>query len=119
MAYDIYRVTTQARRTNVRGMTTKRMIGLMLLAVAGFFGIADLWQTYVPSYGAEPLTLGRLWLLVSAQSFGIAEDLVHRRLWAPLWDFGVAPLLIAPAWSFFGVLGFVLIALGRTKTVER
>ena len=100
-------------------MTTKGIIGLVLLTAAALFGLADLWHTYFPSYGDQPVTMGWLWLLVSAHSFSIAEDLIQHHLWGPIWDFGVAPVLVAPAWSFFGVLGGLFIAFGRAKAAER
>jgi hypothetical protein len=99
-------------------MTTKRIIGLILLVAAGLFGLADLWFTYVPTYGQDEITMGRLWLLVSAGSLSMTQNLLHH-VWSPIWDFGFAPLLVAPAWSFFGVLGFLFIAFGRAKAVER
>ena len=100
-------------------MTTKRIIGLVLIIAAALFGLADLWYTYFPSYGDQPITMGRLWLLVSAHSLSVTEDLIQRHLWAPIWDFGIAPFLIAPAWSFFGVLGGLFIAFGRPPVPER
>ena len=103
----------------VSTMTTKRIIGLVLLVAAALFGLADLWFTYVPTYGQDEITMGRLWLLVSARSLSITQNMIQHYLWGPIWDFGVAPVLIAPAWSFFGVLGFLFIAFGRPKAVER
>ncbi|HVT53576.1 MAG TPA: hypothetical protein VHE77_18480 [Dongiaceae bacterium] len=100
-------------------MTTKRIIGLVLLAAAIMFGLADLWQTYFPSYGSADLTVGRLWVLVSARSLGIAEDLIQRHLWSPIWDFAISPILVTPAWTFFGVLGGIFIVFGRPNVVER
>jgi hypothetical protein len=100
-------------------MTTKRIIGLVLLIAAGLFGLADIWHTYFPSYGDEPITMGRLWVLVSARSLSIAENLIQRHLWAPIWDFGISPFLVAPAWSFFAVLGGLFIAFGRANVPER
>jgi hypothetical protein len=49
----------------------------------------------------------------------MAEDLIARHLWAPLWDFGVSPVLVAPAWSFFGALGVLFFIFGRQKVAER
>src|SRR5689334_2003179 len=100
-------------------MTTKRIIGLALLAAALMFGFADLLQASFPSYGAPAVTMGWLWALVSARSLSFAETLVRDRLWAPIWEFGFSPLLVAPAWSFFGVLGGLFIVIGRPQESER
>jgi hypothetical protein len=99
-------------------MTTKRIIGIVLLVAAALFGLADVWHTYVPTYGEDTITMGRLWVLVSSRSLGMAENLIARHLWAPLWDFGVSPVLVAPAWSFFGVLGGLFLAFGRPKVTD-
>jgi hypothetical protein len=100
-------------------MTTKRIIGLVLLVAAALFGLADLWFTYVPTYGQDDITMGRLWLLVSARSLGVTQYLIDHYLWGGIWEFGVAPILVAPAWSFFAVMGGLFIAFGRPKAVER
>jgi hypothetical protein len=99
-------------------MTTKRIIGFVLLAAAALFGLADVWHTYVPTYGEDTITMGRLWLLVSARSLSIVENLIERHLWAPIWDIGISPVLVAPAWSFFGVLGGLFLAFGRPKVAD-
>ena len=99
-------------------MTTKRIIGFVLLAAAALFGLADVWHTYVPAYGQDTITMGRLWLLVSARSLSAAETMIERHLWAPIWEFGFSPLLVAPAWSFFSVLGGLFIAFGRPKVAD-
>jgi hypothetical protein len=100
-------------------MTTKRIIGLILLAAAALLGLADLWQSSFPAYGAQALTMGRLWLLVSARSLSVTQNLIENHLPGAIWSFGIAPFLIAPAWSFFGVLGGLFIAFGRPKAAER
>ena len=102
----------------VQGMTIRRIIGLVLLSAAGLFGVADLWHSYFPTYGQDVITMGQLWLVVSARSMELVEALTER-LWSPIWDLGIAPVLIAPAWSFFGVLGFLFFAFGRPKVVDR
>jgi hypothetical protein len=100
-------------------MTIRRIIGLVFLASALMFGAADLWHSIVPyAYGSEAITMGRLWILVSVHSLQVFERVVQG-LWAPMWDFGFSPLLIAPAWSFFGVLGLLFLIFGREKIADR
>lgn len=100
-------------------MTTKRIIGLVLLAAALMFGLADLLQASFSSYGAPAVTMGWLWALVSARSLSLTESLIRNHLWAPIWEFGFSPLLVAPAWSFFAVLGGLFITIGRPQRAER
>ena len=100
-------------------MTVRRIIGLILFAAALLFGAADLWHSYFPTYGSDAITMGRLWLLLSARSLDVMENLIQRHLWAPLWDLLISPVLLAPAWSFFGLLGIVFFAFGRPAVADR
>jgi hypothetical protein len=92
---------------------------MILLAAALMFGAAELWYSVVPTYGASDITMGRLWLLVSARSLTFVETVITRHLWSPIWDIGISPILVAPAWSFFGVLGFLFFIFGRAKVSDR
>src|ERR1700753_887129 len=102
----------------VWAMTIRRIIGLVLLSAAALFGVADVWHSYFPAYGQDVITMGQLWLVASARSMEFVEG-VTEHLWAPLWAFGIAPFLIAPAWSFFGVIGFLFFPFGRAKIADR
>ena len=100
-------------------MTVRRIIGMVLLAAALMFGAAEFWFTIVPTYGASDITMGRLWVLVSARSLNVVQALVTNHLWSPIWNIGISPLLVAPAWSFFGALGVLFFFFGRPKVAER
>ena len=90
-----------------------------MLAAALLFGAADLWQNVVPTYGAQAITMGRLWDLISARSLDFVEALITRHLWSPIWNVGISPILLAPAWSFFGFVGILFFVFGRAKVVDR
>ena len=100
-------------------MTLRQIIGMVMLAAAALFGAADMWFTVVPSYGAEAITMGRLWALISFRSLHLVETLITVHLWSPIWDLGVWPILVAPAWTVFGALGFLFIFFGRRPASER
>ena len=100
-------------------MTVRRIIGMALLAAALMFGAAEFWFSLINAYGPTDITMGRLWAATSARSLNIVQSLVVDHLWSPLWSFGVSPLLVAPAWSFFGAIGLVFFVFGRPKVVER
>ena len=100
-------------------MTVRRMIGMVMLSAALMFGAAEFWFSVMNTYGAADITLGRLWVLISARSLNIAQSLIQDHLWSPLWNVGISPLLVAPAWSFFGAIGVVFFIFGRPKVVER
>jgi hypothetical protein len=99
-------------------MTVRRIIGLVLLAAALMFGAAEFWYGVVNTYSTD-ITMGRLWVMVSARSLNIVQSLIADHLWSPIWNLGVSPLLVAPAWSFFGAIGLVFYVFGRPKLVER
>jgi hypothetical protein len=90
-----------------------------MLGAALLFGAADLWQNVAPNYGAQAITMGRLWGLVSARSLDFVEMVVTRHLWSPIWNVGISPILLAPAWTFFGFLGIVFFAFGSPKVSDR
>ena len=96
-------------------MTSKRIIGLVMLVAALMFAAADMWQTANPAYGAQDITIGHLWMLISARSMGF----VTQHLWSPIWNIGISPILLAPAWTFFGVIGFLFFVFGRPEVSER
>lgn len=100
-------------------MTTRRIIGMVLLAAALMFGAAEFWSTIAPTYGAPDITMGHLWMMVSARSLNIVQSLITDHLWSPIWNVGISPLLVAPAWTFFGALGFVFFLFGRPKADGR
>jgi hypothetical protein len=92
---------------------------MAMLAAALLFGAADLWQSAVPVYGAQAITLGHLWDLISARSLDFVQAAITRHLWSPIWNVGISPILVAPAWSFFGVLGFLFFLFGQPKAADR
>jgi len=100
-------------------MTVRRIIGMAMLAAALMFGAAEFWFSVMNTYGAPDITLGHLWVLISARSLNIAQGLIQDHLWSPLWNIGISPLLVAPAWSFFGAVGLAFFIFGRPKVVDR
>jgi hypothetical protein len=99
-------------------MTVRRIIGMILLVAALMFGAAEFWYTIVPTYGASDITMGHLWLLVSARSLNIVQSLITNHLWSPIWNIGISPLLVVPAWTFFGSIGLLLFVFGKPKVGE-
>lgn len=90
-----------------------------MLGAALLFGVAEMWFTIVPTYGAPDITIGHLWALISLRSMNTMQTLITHHLWSPIWNIGIWPVLVAPAWSFFGVLGFLFFVFGRQKVSDR
>ena len=91
---------------------------MVLLAAALLFAAADMWHSAVPTYGAPAITMERLWALISIRSLNLIEDFITRHIWSPIWEVGIWPILASPAWTFFGVLGFLFFVFGRPKASE-
>jgi hypothetical protein len=100
-------------------MTIRQIIGLVMLVAALMFGAAEFWFSVSATYGAPDITMGRLWIMVSARSLAFVQTLITRDLWSPLWDNGISPILLAPAWSVCGVLSLLFLIFGRPKTSDR
>lgn len=90
-----------------------------MLGAALLFGAAEMWYILVPTYGASDITMGRLWALISIRSLNSVQALIEHHLWSPIWNMGIAPVLVAPAWSFFAVLGSILFVFGRPRVADR
>jgi hypothetical protein len=115
----IFRVTAAISRRILLRMTMRRIIGMAMLGAALLFGVADMWLSVVPIYGAQAITMGRLWALISIRSMDLVETMITRHVWSPIWEVGIWPVLVAPAWSFFAVLGVLLFVFGRPKASDR
>jgi hypothetical protein len=92
---------------------------MAMLGAALLFGVAEMWLTIVPTYGATDITMGHLWTMISARSMNTVQMLITHHLWSPIWNIGIWPVLVAPAWSFFAVLGFLFFVFGRPKVSDR
>ena len=71
-------------------MTVRRIIGMVMLCAALMFGAAEFWFSLINTYGASDITMGRLWLLVSARSLNIVQSLITDHIWSPIWNLGIS-----------------------------
>ena len=90
-----------------------RFLGLLLLALAFIFVIYDGMKS-IADRTFYATAIGQFWTEVHASSLQAAQASVER-LSATLWSMAIAPLLEQPAAAVFGVLGAILIVLGRKK----
>ena len=91
-----------------------RFIGLWILAAGFVFLIYD----GVKSIAASQLTwkpVGELWSDIHQNSLLLLQPAVERHVTVWLWDPVIFTVLQQPVWLVFGVLGAVLILLGRKK----
>jgi hypothetical protein len=92
-------------------MSPLRIAGFALVGIAVLFLVGNLyfWMMDAPGGG---ITVYDLWAKVSFRSLEFCRYVVERYIWAPLWQ-GVSVLLAQSAWLVFGVIGLVLVGLGR------
>ena len=91
-----------------------RFVGLLLLALGFIFLVYDGIRSI--SDGSILITkTSYVWTVVNDASLQSFQAFIERRIGADVWQFGVAPLLQQPAAAVAGVLGIVLMVLGRKK----
>jgi hypothetical protein len=92
-------------------MSPVRIAGFVLVGLAVLFLVGNLYFMMMDAPGGG-ITLYDLWAKVSLRSLEFVRYLVEHYVWAPLWQ-GISVLLALSAWIVFGVVGLVLIGLGR------
>lgn len=91
-----------------------RFIGLLLLALAFIFVIYDGMKS-IADGGLFLTKFGQLWIDIHAGSLQAFQATVQRYTGTELWQTVAVPILGQPVAAVFGVLGVVLILLGRKK----
>ena len=91
-----------------------RFVGLLILA-GGF--IALIYDGTKSIAGGTPTftPLGQIWNNVHSTSLQLLQPAIERHVSPFLWDPIVLNILTAPAWIVFGVIGAVLMLIGRKK----
>ena len=91
-----------------------RFFGLLLLAAAFILVVYD----GMKSIAADALfttSVRTLWEIVNAASLQQLRPTIERQVGPWLWDPVMVGFLSAPGWIALGILGIVLILLGRKK----
>ncbi len=96
-------------------MSPVRIAGFALVGIAVLFLVGNLYFMMVDAPGGG-ITLYDLWTKVSFRSLEFCRYIIERYVWAALWQ-GIAVLLNQSAWLIFGIVGLILIGLGR-KDIE-
>jgi hypothetical protein len=91
-----------------------RFVGLLILA-GGF--IALIYDGTKSIAGGTPVftPLGQIWNNVHSSSLQLLQPAIERHISPFLWDPIVLNILTAPAWLVFGIIGAVLMLIGRKK----
>ena len=91
-----------------------RFLGLLLLALAFIFVIYDGMKS-IADRTFYATAIGQFWTEIHVASLQAAQASVERNVSGQLWSLAIGPLLEQPAAAVFGVLGAILIVLGRKK----
>jgi hypothetical protein len=89
-----------------------RMIGVIFIAAAFILVVYDGARSIADSR-LYLYKLGQLWTDIHAASLQSAQVKVQDSLPAVAWDPVITTVLDQPAWLVFGIIGIVLILLGR------
>jgi len=91
-----------------------RFLGLICLAAAFILVIYDGTKSIAGNH-LSLTTVQALWELINAGSLAKLKPLIEPYAGGLLWDPGIASILAAPAWGLLGVVGILLLVLGRKK----
>lgn len=91
-----------------------RFVGLLVLA-AGFVALIYDGTKTIAGSQIYFTRLGDTWNAWNSDSLQKLQPLIERYVGHWLWDPVMLNLLSAPTWGVFGVLGILLILIGRKK----
>jgi hypothetical protein len=91
-----------------------RFLGLICLAAAFILLIYDGTKS-IAGNNLYLTTVRALWELINAGSLAKLRPVIEPYAGGLLWDPAMVSILAAPSWSLLGLLGILLILLGRKK----
>ena len=91
-----------------------RFIGVLCLAAAFILIIYDGTKS-IAGNSLSLTTMRALWELINAGSLAKLRPLLELYAGGLLWDPVAVSVLAAPAWSLLGLVGILLLLLGRKK----
>jgi hypothetical protein len=91
-----------------------RFLGLICLAAAFILVIYDGTKS-IAGNALSLTTVRALWELINAGSLAKLKPLLEPYAGGLLWDPGMLAILAAPSWGLLGVVGILLVLLGRKK----
>jgi hypothetical protein len=99
-----------------------RIFGLALL-LGAILAAAWQFQLWAQSGRFIPLALGQMWFNIDPPSLNLAQAVIERHVWPPLWDPVFLTVLRWPAWAVLGLPALVLLVFpmrrGRRSVEER
>ncbi|MGB1548252.1 MAG: hypothetical protein ACPHIA_06960 [Alphaproteobacteria bacterium] len=84
-----------------------RALGWVFLVMA-LLALGGALQPWIKGDGFTSLALGELWYRLDVGSLNFLQAIVQRYLHPAIWEYGMTPVLLRPAWLVFGVAGGLL-----------
>src|SRR5262245_54777479 len=91
-----------------------RFIGFWILA-GGFIALVYDGTKSIAGNAVSFTPLGQIWANIHSTSLQLLQPAIERHIAVWLWDPIVLSVLTAPAWLVFGILGAILMLIGRKK----
>ena len=91
-----------------------RFVGFLILA-GGFIALIYDGTKSIAGSALVYTPLGQIWNNVHSGSLQLLQPAIERHVSPWLWDPVVLSILTAPAWLVFGIIGAVLMLIGRKK----
>ena len=91
-----------------------RFVGFLILA-GGFIALVYDGTKSIAGSALVYTPLGQIWNNVHSSSLQLLQPAIERHVSQWLWDPVVLSILTAPAWLVFGIIGAVLMLIGRKK----
>jgi hypothetical protein len=91
-----------------------RFLGLWILAAGFIFFVYDGTKS-IAGKAFYVTKLGDAWNTVHSTSLQLLQPAIERHVAVWLWDPVMLSILTAPTWLVLGIVGMLLIALGRKK----
>ncbi|HYB08678.1 MAG TPA: hypothetical protein VEJ16_03300 [Alphaproteobacteria bacterium] len=95
-----------------------RILGWLLILCA-FLVVAMEAYAWLDQGTYHIMATGELWYRESPNSLNLVQAVVQRYIAAFLWDYGIRPVLLMPAWLVLGVLGILFLLIFRSRTRRR
>jgi hypothetical protein len=94
-------------------MSPLRIAGLIMISAALMFGAVDIYRDAIHS--GSQISVLSIWAMFSMKCMTWVQMFIQNYIWAPIWSNGIGPILLLPAWIFFGIAGLLVFFLGRRK----
>ncbi|EJW12040.1 hypothetical protein A33M_2517 [Rhodovulum sp. PH10] len=91
-----------------------RFLGLVILALAFIFLVYDGTKS-IAAGTLQMVEFGDMWNAVHADSLAAVQPAIERWLSPWVWDPVMLKILSSPTWLVLGIVGSVLVLLGRKK----